>query len=196
MFNPNVMMPVKFDGNFCIAVPRSDDDQWSKWSPSDPTSPHWHDQTRFERLLAAYAKDHGDRTVREFIGEFNGLSGSAKGAKILDRVGLTRVTIGDLFDAGGKPKRQIVRLLAAMQDESRAVKPAELGVIGEEDFKKRFAAHGGHLTTFAYKRVLTVDNNIPVVIEVAFAYAPDCQRRILFKPASISHRPSSTRSAS
>ena len=184
LFNPHIMMIVKFDGNVCIAVPRNDDDQWTKWSPSDPTSPHWYDQTRFERLLAAYAKDHRDRTVREFIGEFNGLSGSAKGAKILDRVGLTRVTIGDLFDAGGKPKRQIARLLLAMQDESRAVKPAELGVIGEEHLRKHFAAYGGHLTTFAYKRVLTVDNNIPVVIEVAFAYAPDCQR-VNFSPAIV-----------
>ena len=96
-------MVVNFDGDTCIAANPSDD-QWSKWSPSDPTSPHWYDLTRFERLLAAYAKGHGDRTVREFIGEFNGLSGSAKGAKILEQVGLARVTIGELFDAAGKPK--------------------------------------------------------------------------------------------
>ena len=185
MFNPNVMMAVKFDGDICIATPRSDE-QWSKWSPSDPTSPHWYDQTRFERLLAAYAKGHGERTVREFIGEFNGLSGSAKGAKILDQVGLARVTIGDLFNVAGKPKPSIARLLAAMRDESRAVKPAELGVIGEEHLRKRFAAHGGNLETFTYKRVLTTDSDIPVVIEAAFAYAHDCQRRLLFTGVNFS----------
>jgi hypothetical protein len=156
---------------------------------------HCYDQTRFERLLAAYAKGHGDRMVREFVGEFSGLSGSAKGAKILEQVGLARITIRELFDAGGKPKPKIARLLAAMQGASRAVKPAELGIIGEEHFRKRFAAHGGNLATFAYKRVLTVDNDIPVVIEAAFAYAHDCQRRMLFTGVNFSPA-ASIRSAS
>jgi DNA topoisomerase VI subunit B len=186
MFNPNVGMNVSFDDDPRITA-RPNDAQWTKWRPSDPTSPHWYDQARFERLLAAYAKDHGDRTVREFITEFRGLQGSAKGADILDQVGLARVTIGDLFDAGGKPRAQkIARLLAAMQDASRMVKPAELGVIGEEHFRKCFAAHGGNLATFAYKRLLTVDSDIPVVIEAAFAYAHDCQRRILFTGVNFS----------
>jgi DNA topoisomerase VI subunit B len=185
MFNPYVAMNVSFDGDVCGAANPSDK-QWTKWSPSDPTSPHWYDQTRFERLLAAYAKGHGDRMVREFVGEFSGLSGSAKGAKILEQVGLARITIRELFDAGGKPKPKIARLLAAMQGASRAVKPAELGIIGEEHFRKRFAAHGGNLATFAYKRVLTVDNDIPVVIEAAFAYAHDCQRRMLFTGVNFS----------
>ena len=109
MFNPHAAMTVAFDGDEQFTAQPSDD-QWIKWTPNDPTSPHWYDQTRFERLLAALAKDHGDRTVREFITEFAGLQGSAKGAGILDQVGLARVTIGDLFDAGGKPKRQIARL--------------------------------------------------------------------------------------
>ena len=185
MFNPHIAMTVIFDGDQQFMAQPSDE-QWTKWKPSDPTSPHWYDKTRFERLLAAYAKDHGDRTVREFITEFRGLQGSAKGAEILDQVGLARVTIGHLFDADGKPKRQIARLLAVMQNESREVKPTELGVLGQDHFRKRFAAHGGDLETFVYKRVLTTDNDIPVAIEVAFAYAPEAGKRILYTGVNFS----------
>ena len=30
------------------------DSAWRKWSPSDPTSPHWYDEARLGRLMAAY----------------------------------------------------------------------------------------------------------------------------------------------
>ena len=46
---------------------------------------------RFERLIAAYVAhdaDHGrDRTVREFVAEFRGLSGSAKQKAVLEGIG-------------------------------------------------------------------------------------------------------------
>ena len=46
------------------------------------TSAHWYDLARFERYLGAHiARDQDlgrERTVREFISEFRGLSGSAK----------------------------------------------------------------------------------------------------------------------
>jgi len=41
---------------------------WSKWKPSDPTSPHWYTTETLARLIAGYVahdKDHGqDRTTR------------------------------------------------------------------------------------------------------------------------------------
>jgi hypothetical protein len=45
-----------------------------KWRPSDPTSAHWYDAARLERLMAAHIardQDRGrdPRMVREFIGE-------------------------------------------------------------------------------------------------------------------------------
>src|SRR5262249_50476699 len=49
---------------------------WEKWRPRNPTSPHWYDETRLQRYLAAHVVRDRDlkrqRTVREFIAEFRG----------------------------------------------------------------------------------------------------------------------------
>jgi DNA topoisomerase VI subunit B len=71
------------------------DPGWTKWRPSDPTSPHWYDGARLERLIAAYVAHEQDRklaprTVREFISEFRGLSGTAKQKTVLDAVSVSR----------------------------------------------------------------------------------------------------------
>jgi DNA topoisomerase VI subunit B len=68
---------------------------WTKWRPSDPTSPHWYGASHLERLMAAYIayeqeRDLAPRTVREFISEFRGLSGSAKQKTVLDAVAAFR----------------------------------------------------------------------------------------------------------
>src|SRR5262249_34393103 len=58
------------------------DPKWKKWLPSYPTSPHWYTSERFERLASAYlaldADSPRERTIREFIAEFDGLTGTAK----------------------------------------------------------------------------------------------------------------------
>ena len=62
---------------------------WEKWRPRNPTSAHWYDEARLQRYLGAHVardRDLGQsRTVREFIGEFRGLSGTAASAKCLTR---------------------------------------------------------------------------------------------------------------
>ena len=57
---------------------------------------------RCARLMGAYiARDHDcgrePRTVREFISEFRGLTGTAKQKAVLDAVGATRVTLPVFF---------------------------------------------------------------------------------------------------
>ena len=84
---------------------------WAKWKPSDPTSPHWYDPERFERLIAAYVAHDADngriRTVREFVAEFRGLTGSAKGKAVLAAVGLSREPLSRLVvDGRIDPVRQ------------------------------------------------------------------------------------------
>ena len=71
-------------------------------------------------MLAAYAREHGGRTVREFVTEFRGLSRSAKAAQVLDYSGLARTTIGELFDATGKPSPRIKKLLARIIQQGLA----------------------------------------------------------------------------
>jgi hypothetical protein len=118
--------------------------------------------------------------VREFVTEFRGLTGSAKVSEVLQASGLSRVTLGELFDRTGKPDRRIRVLLHEMQDRSTPVKPADLGVIGRNSFAHKFGWLGGDPDTFDYKCVRRLDDGIPTVIEVAFSYMPNAQERLLF----------------
>ena len=58
---------------------------------ADPTSPHWYTAAHLERLIAAYVAHDADRgrmrTVREFVAEFRGLSGTAKQKAVLGATG-------------------------------------------------------------------------------------------------------------
>jgi hypothetical protein len=70
--NPSLSLEVScFGQRSAVAATRA---EWPKWKPSDPTSPHWYDLERFQRLIAAYVAHDADngrsRTVRELVSEF------------------------------------------------------------------------------------------------------------------------------
>ena len=73
--------------------------------PSEPTSPHWYGQEEFERLISAYIthdQDRGaDRSVRELVKEFRGLTGTAKQKAVLEDTGLTRTNLSALANGDG-----------------------------------------------------------------------------------------------
>jgi hypothetical protein len=118
------------------------DPAWRKWHPSDPTPAHWYDAERFERLIAAYVADDQDRgrerTVREFISEFRGLSSSAKQKAVLGSAGMARMALADLFKDGEANHQAIAKLLRAMKGATKPVKPQDLGLIGREFFWQKF----------------------------------------------------------
>jgi DNA topoisomerase VI subunit B len=158
------------------------DAAWSKWGPSDPTSPHWYDPDRLIRLMGAYIardQDRGrePRTVREFISEFRGLTGTAKQKAVLEAVGVTRVTLPAFFGVSDVSRTGIEKLLAAMKQHTRPVKPKDLGIIGEDHLRARFAAAGADDKTFRYSRQLISDGDLPQVIECAFGYCPEGEFR-------------------
>jgi DNA topoisomerase VI subunit B len=97
LLNPHATIRVDWDGE--RDTYKAIDADFSKWGPSDPTPPCWYSAARFERLLAAYANEDGSRTIREFVSEFRGLSGSAKVAEVLDATNLARVNVGEMFNA-------------------------------------------------------------------------------------------------
>jgi hypothetical protein len=154
---------------------------WRKWRPSDPTSAHWYDPARFDRLVAAYVADDQDcgraRTVREFISEFRGLSGSAKQKAVLDAVGMTRMALSNLFTNGASDFPALARLVKAMQTATKPVKPQDL----EEHLAAKFAAAGADSASFKYTKTLRNDDGIPPVVEVGFGYCPNSTagRRII-----------------
>jgi DNA topoisomerase VI subunit B len=171
-FNPHLTVRGSWFGREFINVAATNPN-WKKWLPRDPTSPHWYDEQRLQRYLAAHVardRDLGQsRTVREFIAEFRGVSGSARQRQILNEVGCSHQSLASFFGVDQVNRSGITRLLAAMQRHSKPVAPQHLGVIGAEHFKERFVAAGGAVDTFKYqcRKGMTPDC-IPYVVEFAF----------------------------
>jgi DNA topoisomerase VI subunit B len=157
---------------------------WAKWKPSDPTCPHWYETQHLERLIAAYLAHDQDqagrqRTAREFIAEFRGLSGTAKQKAVLDATGLSREPLSRLIGDGRNLDKDLVgKLLAAMQANSKPVKSKALGIIGEDHLRRRFEAIGCEMESFQYRKIED-DDGLPSVVEVAFGWCPDADGRRL-----------------
>lgn len=95
--NPHLRLSLRWDSESNSV--QTSNPAWEKWRPSDPTSAHWYDLARFERYLAAHIardQDRGQiRTVREFIREFKGVSGSAKQKAVLDEAQAARISLAE-----------------------------------------------------------------------------------------------------
>jgi hypothetical protein len=146
---------------------------WKKWLPSWPTDPHWYTPQRLRDLVAAYvARERGGarpKTVKEFLGEFHGLRGSAKQATVAAAAGLSRARLGDLVAGDDIDMGAVVRLLDAMRAVVRPVKPRALGVIGEPHLAGRLAAEWGCVpASVRYKAKSGEAEGLPFVLEVAF----------------------------
>jgi DNA topoisomerase VI subunit B len=170
--NPHLTLCGTWQGEKFIDVAATDP-AWKKWKPRNPTSAHWYDQTRLQRYLAAHVardrerKQH--RTVREFIAEFRGLSGTAVQRKVLEEVGCSHQSLAQFFGVGQVNRTGIAKLLASMRKHTKPVAPKHLGAIGSEHLKKRFLAVGGNADTFKYQqRKGTTSEGIPYLIEFAF----------------------------
>jgi DNA topoisomerase VI subunit B len=183
--NPHLRLSLRWDSESYNI--EASNPAWGKWRPSDPTSAHWYDQPRFERYLAAHiARDQDlgqDRTVREFISDFRGISGSAKQKAILGEVQAARLSLAEFAANGNGDINHAAtsRLLAAMRKHTRPLNARDLGVIGREHLLQRFTQAGAQPESFKYKLTAGDDGNgIPVVIESAFGWCPEgSDRKIL-----------------
>jgi DNA topoisomerase VI subunit B len=178
--NPHVSLTVSWNGEQRLSVSASEP-AWAKWRPSDPTSPHWYTPERFERLMAGYvAHEQGSgrhKTVREFITEFRGLSGTAKQKSILANTDTSGRSLADFFGNGQGDKIAIAKLLAEMQAVSRPVKPKDLGVIGKAHLAGMFKAAGALPESIQYNCTALTTDGLPQVIESAFGYCPKDKER-------------------
>jgi hypothetical protein len=146
---------------------------WTKWRPSDPTSPHWYELEHCRALIAAYLTREraGDRalTVREFVKDFRGLNGSAKQKLVTEKAGLSRAYLHDLVDGDLLNDEAIGRLLTAMQDQAQRVKPQALGILGREHLTETLCAHHDvDQETITYRKLPVEVSGLPCVLEVAF----------------------------
>ncbi len=156
---------------------RATETAWPKWSPTDPTSPHWYDPERLARLIAAkitHSEDHGRPcpTVREFISEFRGLSATAKGKAICDALGVSRMSLSEFYEGEAG---QVGALLSKMREHSSPVKPKDIGVIGREHLRAKFEGIGVDPESFNYRCVAFECDGVPYVVEAAFGYLPRAQ---------------------
>ena len=173
LFNPHVTFNLLIHGKRTAVEATTQ--EWQKWLPSDPTSAHWYDQERLETLIGCYIAADRDggrvRTVREFVSEFRGLSGTRKQKQVSGRAGLERACLHDLARNGRFDRERVAGLLAAMQELSRPVKPEALGLLGKDHFAKRFQPEG---ETFRYTLKKGTDGRgLPYLIECAFAMTKD-----------------------
>jgi DNA topoisomerase VI subunit B len=183
--NPHLTLEVNWSrgGENIRQATAASDPSWRKWRPSDPTSPHWYDEARLSRLMGAHiahAEDHGRPcpTVREFVSEFRGLSGTAKAKAICNAVSASRISLAEFYGGGGE---HISALLAEMCKESRPIKPKDLGAIGKDHLSKKFEAIGVAPETFDYRKAEFEHEGLPYLAEAAFGYCPNGQdiRRII-----------------
>ena len=179
--NPHLSIRVQWDGAERVNHTASDP-SWEKWRPSDPTSPFWYDPVRLGRYVAAHVsrdQNHGrDRTVREFISELRGFSGSAKQKLVLDETGLTRAPLSSLFGPAGKPREDLIEaLLGALKKHSKPVKPQDLGLLGKDHLLARFKEVGVQAETFKYRKAPGETEELPWVVETAFGWCPSLDRR-------------------
>jgi hypothetical protein len=115
-FNPHLTLRGSWCGEQFINV-KATNPTWEKWGPRDPTSAHWYDKTRLQQYLAAHVSRDRDagrhRTVREFIAEFRGLSGTALQRKILEEIGCSHQSLAQFFGVDRVNRAGIAKLLAA-----------------------------------------------------------------------------------
>jgi DNA topoisomerase VI subunit B len=172
VLNPHLSLTVDWFGAH-TEIPATAPD-WPKWRPSNPTSPHWYGIEHFERLIAAHIANDADsgreRMVREFVAEFRGLSSTAKQKSIAAAARMPRARLSDLWDSKQFDTEAIGALLAAMQAESRPVKPADLGVIGREHLSRRLAEMGCVAESFDYRKTEGTHDDVPWVVEAAFGW--------------------------
>jgi hypothetical protein len=189
LFNPHADIRVSLFGDEVRWPPTSR--QWEKWKPHKPTSPHWYERGHLERLVGAYITHDrasgNDRLFSQFISEFDGLTGSQKRAKVLDELNLHRVPLSQFIKGNRLDTDRLDKLLTAMQQHTRPVKPKRLGVIGEDHFKSRLIGMGCKPASFRYSRRISNDG-LPWVLECAFGWLGSAadDERLIFTGANWS----------
>ncbi len=132
------------------------DPTFRKWVPSQPTSPRWYSEERFARLIGNFVADAEDRgvaclSVRDFIGQFRGLSATAKARDICELAGIPKgAVLADIC----RDAVACGRLHRRMSAHSATVRGRDLGVIGKERLAvmfERFLGCAGE--SFRYRRV-------------------------------------------
>ena len=94
--NPHLTLSVSWNGEQVIDI-KASNPAWRKWLPTWPTSAHWYDKSSLRRYMAAHIANRDSITVREFISEFRGMTGTAKQKLVLAETGASHVSLHSYF---------------------------------------------------------------------------------------------------
>jgi DNA topoisomerase VI subunit B len=165
--NPALTLRLSWNGEKVLDI-KASNPEWRKWLPTWPTSAHWYDKSRFRRYMAAHIANRESITVREFISEFRGMTGTAKQKLVLAETGASHVSLHNYFGVHKANVANIVKLLASVQKHTKPVKASDLGIIGKDHLYRMMELAGGDPATFTYNRRIGETNGVPRVIEFAF----------------------------
>jgi hypothetical protein len=156
VFNPHATLTLDWFGERTIW--EATDPAWKKWKPYQPTSAHWYELRHLQRLIGAYVtheREAGvDRLVSDFLAEFDGLARSGKRTKVLGEADLKRAKLSGLVADERLDADKIGRLLTAMKNHTKPVKPERLGLIGENHLRERLLGMGVVPESFRYAKKL------------------------------------------
>jgi hypothetical protein len=123
--------------------------------------------------MAAHIAHRDDITVREFISEFRGITGTAKQKRILAETGASLVSLHSFFGIHKANTKNIAKLLASLKQHTKPVRPADLGLIGKEHLYALMERAGGDPKTFTYNRSVGETGGISRVVEFGFGIHRD-----------------------
>jgi DNA topoisomerase VI subunit B len=185
-FNPHATFTLTLPDGKVHMFPASDR-QWRKWRTSDPTSAHWYRPQDLRALIAAYVKDGKHKTLRDFVGEFDGLSGTQYRKHVLEAAHMSLASLNDLVLDGDIDMAAVERLLTAMKGTARPVSPDRLGVMGKDHFVAALATRGAAAETSKYQKIVGKgDDGLPYVVEVGFGVKNDGRRE---RVIGLNHSP-------
>ncbi len=111
--------------------------EWRKFLPTDLTSPWWYSVGDLKKLIFSHIaetrRSGSDITLREFVRQFRGISGTAKAKAVCDQFSEI-----DRMSDFEKKAYQIQELWNAMRSASQPPTPGVLGQIGEDHLKVCF----------------------------------------------------------
>lgn len=167
------------------------DPAWRKWRADDPTSAYWYRREEMRELIAGEIDrerkarqkkpDAPRKTLRDFVGEFDGLARPQYRQRVLQEAGLSGKYLDELEADVNGDMTLVDRLLAAMRGVAKQVSPLRLGVLGRENMKAALVAYGAGEESVEYGRDARIgDDGLPFVVEVAFGVTDEgCPRKFV-----------------
>lgn len=136
---------------------------WRKFLPTDLPSAWWFNLTDFGALVYAHITQSDDLTLRDFIKQFRGLTGSAKVKAVAEKLcGISRISELE------QHPQLIPTLYQAIREAAVPPSANVLGLVGPEHFKRCFNDWYG-VERFWYKKATGMADGLPFAFEVAVA---------------------------